>query len=203
MIGGFSKWRSSWEDWTDMRLARSFGDIHNIRKESFNRIRKWRGSTNLREGSRIWGSDWKGSYWARLLILWSSLTSIEGKSIFNEESLPRRKMLCRVLRIWILWGQLNRLTIGRRCWAKLLAWSVRLIRNINLWRMRLELMKRRRPQYISIIILPLSIGWLIRLRKRWRAPENIQGYIDSLGLHFIASILLMEGLSISKKAGSY
>lgn len=96
----------------------------------------------------------------------------------------------------ILWGQLNRLTIGRRCWAKLLAWSVRLIRNINCRRMRLELMNRRRPQYISIIILPR--GWLIRLRKIWSAPikENIQGYIESLGFHVIASI---PGLSISKK----
>lgn len=103
-------------------------------------------------------------------------------------------MLCRVT--GILWGQLNRLTIGRRCWAKLLAWRVRLIRNINCRRMRFELMNRRRPQYISITILPR--GLLIRLRKIGGDPikENIQGYIESLGFHVIASI---PGLSISKK----
>lgn len=105
-------------------------------------------------------------------------------------------MLCRVT--GILWGQLNRLTIGRRCWARLLAWRVRLIRNINCRRirMRFELMNRRRPQYISITIPPR--GWLIRLRKIWGdlIKENIQGYIESLGFHVIASI---PGLSISKK----
>lgn len=57
-------------------------------------------------------------------------------------------------------------------------------------------MNRRRPQYISITILPR--GWNIRLRKIWGDPikENIQGYIESLGFHVIASI---PGLSISKK----
>lgn len=62
--------------------------------------------------------------------------------------------------------------------------------------MRFELMNRRRPQYISITILPR--GFLIRLRKIGGDPikENIQGYIESLGFHVIASI---PGLSISKK----
>jgi hypothetical protein len=57
-------------------------------------------------------------------------------------------------------------------------------------------MNGRRPQYISIIILPR--GFLIRLRKITSSPikENIQGYIESLGFHVIASI---PGLSISKK----
>ena len=78
----------------------------------------------------------------------------------------------------------------------MLAWRVRLIRNINCRRMRFELMNRRRPQYISITIL--ARGGLIRLRKIWGdlIKENIQGYIESLGFHVIASI---PGLSISKK----
>ena len=45
--------------------------IHKIRQQSFNGIRNLRGSTNLREGSRIWGSGFFHQLLAATLSTWA------------------------------------------------------------------------------------------------------------------------------------
>ena len=77
------------------------------------------------EGSRIWGSDWKGSKRSRLLLIFWSSPSL-GKIMVSP---PRRKMLCRVIGIFfgvvhLYRGIKSAEDAEQSCWPEEWGWSV-------------------------------------------------------------------------------